>query len=570
MMHRITYQGRRQKRSTARSSLPSSPRSIRSLMRNERGVQQRKLRIGVTELDKLVAAERGDKEPELLFEYWTVEPSEEAVAVAELLDELIKQIHQHVVLTNDQAVAVALWILLSWVHEAAAVHSPILLVTSAQPDSGKSTLLGIVGYLARRALLSVSISGPALFRSIEKWAPTFVIDEADTVFTNNEDLREVFNSGWTRGQSVIRCDPNTQEPRAYSTFAPKCLGMKGKKVPDTTMSRAIVVELKRKRLTEEVKDFDHIDNAELGRIRRRLARWANDNGLLLSRAKPEIPEGFHNRVRANWKLLLAIAETADPEWAERARTAAKKLAGAMKTASIGIDLLTDIRSLFIEKNVHRLASSVIADHLHGIEGRQWAEWGRSGKPITANGVARILAQFETKDGIPIAPDSVRIGDRTPKGYLLSQFEDVFERYLPPTPDSEPQHRNKPTATGTSSTFPTATAKIDVAVGESEKSLSHGHCCGVAVGNRGSGEKSVSDAENPPWASPDPPESPTPPPQQDATAPIPDDDGIPHSLRRCTQCGQWATDADPLTAYDHQGREVFLHHRCEGPFLGRDQ
>jgi hypothetical protein len=117
--------------------------------------------------------------------------------------------------------------MLTWIHEQAAVHSPILLATSAEANSGKSTLLELVGFLVRRSLLSVTISGPALFRSIEKWSPTFVLDEADTSFVKNEDLKEVINSGWTRGQSVIRCDPETNDPRAYPTFCPKAIGMKG-------------------------------------------------------------------------------------------------------------------------------------------------------------------------------------------------------------------------------------------------------------------------------------------------------------------------------------------------------
>jgi putative DNA primase/helicase len=390
-----------------------------------------KLGIRRGTLDEKVEARRAELEAgtEFLFPHWDTAPSDEDVEAGDLLGEIIEHIHRHVVLARDQAVAVALWIVLSWVHEAAAVHSPILLVTSAEANSGKSTLLGIVGYLARRALLSVSISGPALFRSIEKWQPAFVIDEADTVFKNNDDLREVINSGWTRGQNVIRCDPKTNEPRTYSTFAPKALGMKGKKLPDTTISRSIIVDMRRKKSSEEVQDFDHIDSAGLAQLRRRLARWANDNANRLTKATPEIPDGFHNRVRANWKLLLAIAETAGSEWAKDARGAAEKLAGAADAASIGVELLTDIQVIFAEKGTDRLTSAAIVEALAGIEGRRWAEWGRSEKPITTNALARLLAKFRTDSGIPIAPDSIWVGDRTLKGYLLSQFEDAFTRYL---------------------------------------------------------------------------------------------------------------------------------------------
>ena len=61
--------------------------------------------------------------------------------------------------------------------------------------------------------------------------------------------------------------------------------------------------------------------------------------------------------------------------------------------------------------------------LIAIEGRPWAEW-KAGKPLTANGLARLLAPLK------ITSDSVRIGDYTPKGYYVAQFEDSFARYLP--------------------------------------------------------------------------------------------------------------------------------------------
>ena len=61
--------------------------------------------------------------------------------------------------------------------------------------------------------------------------------------------------------------------------------------------------------------------------------------------------------------------------------------------------------------------------LIAIEGRPWAEW-KAGKPITANGLARLLAPFA------IAPGTIRTGTGTPKGYQLAQFEDAFARYLP--------------------------------------------------------------------------------------------------------------------------------------------
>lgn len=276
----------------------------------------KKLGISVSELDKIVAEERKENEDTDagLYEHWNVVAADEAVDGNVLLQELVGAIRRHVVMLEDQAVVVALWIVMTWMHEGAAVHSPILLATSPKEGTGKSTLLKVVSFLARNGMSSVSITGPALFRSIEKWAPTFLIDEADTAFINNDDLKEVVNSGWTRGDAVIRCDEKTHEPRAYSTFCPKGIGMIGRKLPPATLSRCLIIAMQRKKPDENSDDFDHCDNETFARLRSQTMRWAADNTEALAEARPETPNGFHNRVRANWRLLLAIADQAGGSW----------------------------------------------------------------------------------------------------------------------------------------------------------------------------------------------------------------------------------------------------------------
>jgi hypothetical protein len=175
----------------------------------------KELRITAAALDAVVKEARSSADEKVLYQHWTVEPWPEVVDTAALLQSIHDRIRRHVIISDSGALAVALWIAMSWVHERSAVHSPLLMITSAERDSGKSTLLGIVGFLARRSLLSVGISAAALYRSIEKWQPAFVIDEADFIFRQNEDLREVVNSGWTRGQGVVRCEPETNEPMFF-------------------------------------------------------------------------------------------------------------------------------------------------------------------------------------------------------------------------------------------------------------------------------------------------------------------------------------------------------------------
>jgi putative DNA primase/helicase len=385
------------------------------------------LGIGVGLLDEAVKRrraeldERGQEQP--AFAHWTVEPSPEPVDGDALILALVRRIRSHVVMGLEAALTVTLWIMFAWLHEEAAIHSPILMVTSPEPDCGKTTLLGLVGFLVPRSLPSVGISPAALFRAIEKWRPTLIIDEADVVFAENEDLRAVVNSGWTRGQGVLRCEGDDHEPKLFPTFCPKAIGLKGRKLPDTTASRAIVIELKRKLAHETVADFRHIDDSELNALRQQLSRWAIDNADALKEASPTLPHGFANRLAANWHLLLAIAESSGGEWPEKAREAAATIAKLKATldASLGVQLLSDIRAAF-GGETDRLFSLTLVDKLTADPEGMWVGYNR-GKPLTQKQLASRLRDYG------VVSETIWIGDKSAKGYKRTAFEDVWKRYL---------------------------------------------------------------------------------------------------------------------------------------------
>jgi hypothetical protein len=353
--------------------------------------------IGVGELDKIVGEARGDDEGKkptpALYDHWNVEAASEPVDSAILLQAIKEAVQRYVFMSEDHAVAVTLWIVFSWLHEheSAITHSPILYVTSAEKDSGKSTLLGVVNFLARRSLQSVDISGPALFRSIEKWQPTLIVDEADDALADNADLRSVINSGWTRGQGVIRCHPDTHEPELFSTFAPKVVAMKGRNLPDTTLSRSIIITMRPRRASdpkEHAADFNHCDNETFVRLRSQLTRWADDNAEALAKATPEIPSGFQNRRRANWVPLLAIAEAGKGDWKTAAWKAARAIEAVADTfdPSIGVELLRAVKAAFDARNKDRITSAGLITDLVVDETAPWATYNK-GKPISQRQVA---------------------------------------------------------------------------------------------------------------------------------------------------------------------------------------
>lgn len=167
-----------------------------------------------------------------------IEPWGQPVDTHALLLELMAQLRRYVVVQDVVAIAITLWLLFSWVHEV-AVRSPLLIASSAEPDSGKSTLLGVLSFLVPRAYFAIELTGANIYHIVDLKKPTLLIDEADQLFRRKAALAEIVNAGWTRGSARI--------PRMvhgviheFDAFCPKVIGMLGLNLPGTMASRAIV------------------------------------------------------------------------------------------------------------------------------------------------------------------------------------------------------------------------------------------------------------------------------------------------------------------------------------------
>ena len=361
------------------------------------------------------------------------EPSPDAVDGAELLDTVAGHLSRHVVLPEHAACAIALWILHCYVFAALWI-SPILAIMSPQKRCGKTTLLTLVGSLVPKRILAANISSAALFRCIDKFRPTLLVDEGDTSLVKNDELRGILNAGHTRDTaSVIRSAGDDHEPRVFSAWCPKALALIGR-LRDTLEDRSILITLKRKTNEEKAERLrrDRI-HQDLAPLRGKMTRWAKDYLEAVRGAEPVEPSGLHDRAQDNWRPLLAIAEVAGGEWPEAARQAAQALTGGedVENSPAAIQLLQDLRDLFGTRQTDRLTSADIIGALVEMDDRPWPEWHR-GKALKATGLAKLLRPFG------IRPRSIRLDDaETAKGYLLECFDDAFCRYLP----SQASHRN---------------------------------------------------------------------------------------------------------------------------------
>lgn len=358
-----------------------------------------------------------------------------AVHGAELLDALTKAVKRYVVMEAGCPEAVALWVIHAHALAATSI-SPRLSITSPERGCGKTTCLDLIERLVPRPLPTSNVTSAAVFRSIEAAGPTLLIDEADTFIKGNDELRGILNSGYRRsGAYVVRVVGDDHEPRRFSTWAATVIAMIGK-LPSTLADRSIGIRLRRRRHDEEITPLSADKTKEQETLARKAARWVKDNLERLRDAEPTMPSGIFNRTADNWRPLLAIADAAGGAWPEIARAAAQTLSRAKVAEgdqSLGVALLADIRDAFIAAEKDRLPSQDVVNALTNPETSQWREVRSGGRPITSPTMAQMLAEFQ------IRPINMRVmvkiqgkpQERVRKGYLRADFEDLWQRYLPP-------------------------------------------------------------------------------------------------------------------------------------------
>ena len=354
------------------------------------------------------------------------EPWPDAVSGQEVLEAIVAIVKRYVALPVEAAVAVALWVLSTFAFAATTV-APVLAITSPVMRCGKSTLLDVLGALVWKALITSNITTAALFRTIEKYGPTLLFDEGDTLVGQHEDMRGVLNaSHYKTTARVIRTVGDSYEPRVFSTWCPKAIALIGK-LPTTLQDRSIHIAMRRRAPGERLERLrrDRI-NDDLRELRQKASRWAQDNLDAIRAADPEDLAGLHDRAQDNWRPLLAIADVLGGEWPEKARVAARALEGAEdgSDSAAEVQLLNDIREIFREKQADIVSSAELVQTLHALEDRPWGEWKR-GKPISQHQLARLLRKFSIVPTQGRNPDGSRV-----RGYRRSDFEDAFTRYLP--------------------------------------------------------------------------------------------------------------------------------------------
>jgi putative DNA primase/helicase len=399
---------------------------------------------------------KGPQGKELQFEQ--LEPWSDHVAGPQLLADLVAAFERFITLPPHAATALALWVIHTFAHDA-AYCSPVLAITSPMKRCGKTSLLIVLGSLVHRRQFTSNLTPGGMFRVVDRFQPTLLIDEADTFINDNDTLRGLLNSGYTKQTAwLIRNVGDQYDPRQFYTWCPKVIAAIGR-LPSTIEDRSIVVKMRRQKngddgYRSERLRVDRIDSFN-HELRRRAARWADDHIDGLHQRDPDMPAALDDRAADSWRALLAIADEAGGEWPERARRAAETLSGgaAEDDQEPGVELLRDLADLIYPPEPNPLVTLTAGDNglvstteivrtLTLLPDRPWGTW-RGDKPLTPHALARLLKPLGVRPGT-----YCKVGDAIVRGYPLDAFDDAIYRYLP----SKAIKRSNPNEIGPESPF----------------------------------------------------------------------------------------------------------------------
>jgi hypothetical protein len=336
-------------------------------------------------------------------------------------------INGHVDVTADEALAIALWILLTH-HADKFEYSPRLALLSPVKGCGKTTVLKALRHLCMRPRLMNSVTPALIYRVIDREHPTLLIDEGDNLGLNiNPTIRTIMNSGHNVGSSVGRVIKG--EPKEYDTFGPLAIGAIGT-LPLTLMDRSIIVHMEKSQRRDLRRLDPYSPNIKVvDAVYREICKWARTPQLTNIDA---ILPGDRTRHADNWRPLIAVADGFGKAWGRKARAAASAYKLNYSDDDLRVILLTDIRTAFDRLNVDRIASKQLVVEVRAINDLWDACPGPRGThTLTTGSMAALLRPFRPAiRSVTIWRPSRKRGDSTGsgKGYLRSAFATAWAKY----------------------------------------------------------------------------------------------------------------------------------------------
>lgn len=354
---------------------------------------------------------------------------------ADLLNAAEGLIRRYVVLPPSAYLPLALWSIAT--HTVMAFDCfPYICALSPMKRSGKTRLMEVLETIVREPWRATAPSPAALYRMLGT-APTMMLDEVEIFNGKNKSettmiLLAVLNAGHRKGGFIPRCEGPRQEVRQFPVYGPKVFAAIGK-LPDTLMDRSIVLHMKRRSKGQQVERFRQTRAFEAAEpVREGASQFVQANDAEIASAYQSVLDSdldfLSDRDSEIWSALFTLCKVLDSERLHELKQSALTLSAAKDgddvDESFALTLLRDIKSVWPggwdKGGEDKCETAFLISKLKELEE---SPWGEIEHPLTARKLARMLRPFD------VEPRSVRIGDRTPKGYFYKHLKPVLDLYL---------------------------------------------------------------------------------------------------------------------------------------------
>lgn len=299
----------------------------------------------------------------------------------------------HLDLPDDRLYSVITsWIFCTWIWEDIPVV-PYLFFYGTK-NSGKTRGLEILKELCYRGILGSTVSTAALYRIIQKFHPTILLDEADSwTREKRQEIIGILNSGYRKGSLAIRCatGKNTEnEVQYFDVFGFKAIaGTEGLK--ETLESRCIIIPMMTNR--RPVKLF--IDKEKANSLRTRLLMWRLihfqkrkgdisdvsdvNSGGMAALTEEEVPgvlrETNNSRIIELFFFLYKYADEIDRKSLLEYSIEEGKKQSILEQISNEAEVLQILVDLSLELQNKFIATKLITDRFNAV--REKNDWWRS-------------------------------------------------------------------------------------------------------------------------------------------------------------------------------------------------
>ena len=237
---------------------------------------------------------------------------------ARLLDDVETFLRRFVAYPSEAArVAHVLWIAHTWFMDEWD-STPRIAFLSPEPGSGKSRALEVTEPLVPRPVHAVNTTPAYLFRKVSddgRAADDPLRRDRHRVRAEGQgqrghprhaQRRATARAPWPAGASIRGKTVETEELPAYCAVALAGLD----DLPDTIMTRSVVVRMRRRAPDERVEPWRlRINGPEADELRRAAAR-AGPTIARTASPGPTCPTGIEDRNADVWEALLAVADLA--------------------------------------------------------------------------------------------------------------------------------------------------------------------------------------------------------------------------------------------------------------------